>query len=156
MLFPTPEFALFFAIVFVVSWRLHARRRAWMLFLLAASYVFYAWWDWRFVPLLAGVTLFNQRMGNAIHRAAFPRSRRALLVAAVTAALGVLGFFKSSEFVLISVGDGFRTFGVALDPPLLAVILPLGISFFIFQALSYVIDVYRRDTEPVTSTELAV
>src|SRR3954452_16481893 len=101
MLFPTPEFALFFAIVFVVSWRLHARRRAWMLFVLAASYVFYAWWDWRFVPLLAGVTLFNQRMGNAIHRARSARTRRALLVAAVTVDLGVLGFFEYYDFVLI-------------------------------------------------------
>ena len=156
MLFPTPEFALFFIVVFLVSWRLRARRHAWMLFILAASYVFYAWWDWRFVPLLAGVTVFNQRMGNAIHRAGSSRARRALVVAAVTGNLGVLGFFKYYEFGVVSAANGLRALGFAVDPPLLAVILPLGISFFIFQALSYVIDVYRRDTEPVTPTELAL
>ncbi len=156
MLFPTAQFGIFFIIVFLVSWRLRPNRRAWMAFTLAASYVFYGWWDWRFVPLIAGSTLFNQAMGTAIHRNRDDRTRRLLMGAAVAGNLVVLGFFKYYEFFVVSVTNGLAKLGVGASPPLLRLILPIGISFFTFQAISYVVDIYRRELEPASPIEFGM
>ncbi len=156
MLFPTAQFGIFFIVVFLVSWRLRPNRRAWMAFTLVASYVFYGWWDWRFVPLIAGSTLFNQAMGTAIHRTASESTRRTLMTVAVGGNLVVLGFFKYYEFFVVSVTNGLGELGVHANPPLLRLILPIGISFFTFQAISYVVDIYRRDLEPATPIEFGM
>ncbi len=156
MLFPTFEFAVFFSLTFLGNWLLRPHPRSWRWFLLGASYVFYAWWDPRFVVLLAGSTVVNQVSALAIHRSADPGRRRVLLVVAVAANLGVLGFFKYYGFFLTSVAGGFAKVGLHVNPPLLQIVLPVGISFFTFQAMSYVIDTYRRDTEPAPWLDFAV
>jgi alginate O-acetyltransferase complex protein AlgI len=156
VLFPTVQFGIFFIVVFVVSWRLRPNRRAWMVFTLLASYVFYAWWDWRFVPLIAGSALFNQAIGTRIHRSSAPSARKALVALGVGANLVLLGFFKYYEFFVVSVTNGFERLHIHANPPLLRIILPIGISFFTFQAISYLVDIYRRDLEPATPIEFAM
>jgi D-alanyl-lipoteichoic acid acyltransferase DltB (MBOAT superfamily) len=156
LLFPTFEFAVFFCLVFVLSWLLRPRPLAWRLFILASSYVFYGWWDARFILLLVGSTLVNQGAAVAIHRTEPDRTRRVILAAAVAANLGVLGYFKYYGFFLTSVSDSLTRIGLSVNPPLLQVILPVGISFFTFQALSYVIDTYRGDAEPAPLLDFAV
>ncbi|MBL8774403.1 MAG: MBOAT family protein [Acidimicrobiales bacterium] len=156
MLFPTAQFGIFFIIVFLVSWRLRPNRRAWMAFTLAASYVFYGWWDWRFVLLIAGSTLFNQAMGTAIHRNHDDGTRKLLMGLAVSGNLVVLGFFKYYEFFVVSVTNGLAKLGLDANPPLLRLILPIGISFFTFQAISYVVDIYRRELEPASPIEFGM
>ncbi len=156
MLFPTFEFAVFFSLTFVGSWLLRPHPLTWRWFILAASYFFYGWWDPRFILLLAASTLVNQTAAVAIHRTSDGRRRRAVLLAAVVANLGVLGFFKYYGFFVASVTDGLDRLGLSTNPPLLQLVLPVGISFFTFQALSYVIDVYRGDAEPSPTLDFAV
>ena len=156
MLFPTFEFAVFFSLTFLGSWLLRPFPVPWRWFILAASYVFYAWWDWRFCFLLAASTVGNWAAAEGIARARTEQARRAVLVAAVAANLVVLGFFKYYGFFATSVTDGLETLGIDAHPPLVQVILPVGISFFTFQALSYVIDRYRDDTECSPLLDFAV
>ncbi len=145
MLFPTLEFLLFFIGVFFVSWGLRRWLEPRKLFLTLASYGFYAAWDWRFCFLLLGSSLFNWGAALAIERAGPERARRWLLGIAVAGNLAVLGFFKYYDFFIEQLNDLFLGLGLERELPYMAVILPVGISFFTFQGISYVIDVYRRD-----------
>ncbi|MEZ5167229.1 MAG: MBOAT family protein [Acidimicrobiales bacterium] len=151
MLFPTFTFAVFFAVVLPVSWVLRPHVVAWKLFVLAASYYFYGYWDWRFLLLLGGLTLGNEIAAIAVHRSRSSAIRRLLLIAAVGLDLGVLGFFKYYEFFT---GSLERNLGIS--SPAIHVVLPIGISFFTFQGISYVVDVYRRDTPPAPLLDFAV
>lgn len=155
MLFPTVRFAVFFVAVFLGNWLTMPHPRRWRWFMLAASYFFYGAWDWRFVPLLAGLSLVNQSLGLAIAKAAPPRRRR-LLVVAVAADLGTLGLFKYYGFFASSVANLAASLGFGNPLPLLRLVLPIGISFIVFQALSYVIDVYRGSLQPVPWLDFAV
>src|SRR5579862_5658005 len=112
MLFPTTTFAIFFVIVLPTSWLLMRRRAWWQAFMLAASYVFYAWWDWRFVFLLAASTVGNYAAGRAIHGAARPGTRKALLWVAVAFNLGLLGYFKYAGFLVSSAENGLGRLGL--------------------------------------------
>ncbi len=116
--------------------------------MVAASYVFYSWWDWRFVFLLAAVTAIAQVGAVVVQRCQDERRRRLAMVASVTGLLGVLGWFKYYGFLAVNVDNLFHTIGSGRLVPLLAVTLPVGVSFFTFMALSYVVDVYRRKLEP--------
>jgi D-alanyl-lipoteichoic acid acyltransferase DltB (MBOAT superfamily) len=156
VLFPTIRFALFFAVVLPVSWLLMPERVRWRAFILCASCVFYGSWDWRFVPLLLGSIVANQVFANAIARAASPSRSRRWLAAAVVANLGTLAWFKYAGFLAESGGSLLRLAGFDVDPPLVDVVLPVGISFFTFQALSYVIDVHRREVRPASLLDFAV
>jgi len=156
MLFPTITFALFFMIVLPVSWLLLPRRRRWKLFMIGASYFFYGYWDWRFCFLLAGSTLANQLFARQIHAAGDERSRRRWLAVAVIANLAVLGFFKYYDFFVTSATNTLHALGLDVSPQLIAVALPIGISFFTFQALSYVIDIYRGTFAPGRLLDFAV
>ncbi|NNE72435.1 MAG: MBOAT family protein [Acidimicrobiales bacterium] len=151
MLFPTLTFAAFFAVVLPVSWWLRARPVRWKLFILGASYLFYGYWNWKFLFLLAAATIANEVFGVAIHRAATSRSRHVLLAAAVAFNLGVLGVFKYYRFFIESFNDLLGT-----DSAISAIALPIGISFFTFQALSYVIDIARGNTGPAPLLDFAV
>ena len=151
MLFPTTVFAVFFFCVFTGSWLLCKRPTSWKLYLLACSYVFYGWWDWRFLSLIIACSVANHAAAFAMARCASPRVRRLILVLALVFDLGVLGFFKYYRFFVLSAYVAMHRFGLSCSLPLLDVILPVGISFFTFQALSYVIDVYRKDIEPAES-----
>ncbi len=156
MLFPTVTFAIFFMIVLPVSWLLMPKPARWKIFIIAASYYFYGYWDWRFVFLLAASTLGNQLFGRLIHRSEEERLRRWFLVGAVAMNLGLLGYFKYYDFFISSGENLLRDVGIAVSPQIIAITLPVGISFFTFQALSYVVDIYRGNFEPVPLPEFAV
>jgi alginate O-acetyltransferase complex protein AlgI len=156
MLFPTIDFAIFFGLVFVGHWLLNPFPTRWKLFMVAASYAFYAWWDWRFVFLLAASTVVAQAGAIAIGRAEALRDRRWWLIAAVGGDLALLGWFKYYGFFAVNVDNTFHALGLGVPLPLLQIVLPVGISFFTFMALSYVIDVYRRDLAPVGWLDFAV
>lgn len=185
MLFPTFAFAVFFAVVMTVGWALHSKPVAWKLFMISASYLFYAWWNPRFVLLIAASTVVNTVCGRAIQQAnsrvgaihstsigaAGPsrqsiaqsialqqsqRLRKTALVVAIAFNLAVLGVFKYYDFFISSVEDGLEQLGLAPNLPLLRVVLPVGISFFTFQALSYVIDVYRGKVAATSLLQFAV
>src|SRR3954449_964134 len=156
MLFPTVQFALFFPVVLAASWALMSRPRLWRPFIIAASYVFYAAASWRFCLLLAGVTLGNQAAARLIHRTRTPRRRGRILAAAVVLDLGVLALFKYYGFFAQSVDQGLGRVGLDLPLPLLTIALPVGISFFTFQAISYVVDVRRAQVEPASTMDFAV
>jgi alginate O-acetyltransferase complex protein AlgI len=156
MLFPTVTFALFFAIVFPLSWLTMPHQRVWRLFIVAASYVFYGYWDWHFVFLLVLSTFWNQGFALAIHREQREGMRKALLAVAVAGNLGALGYFKYYDFFLSSAQNMAARTGIPFAPHLASITLPIGISFFTFQALSYVIDIYRRTFEPVSLAKFAV
>jgi len=156
MLFPTTDFAIFFAVAFTGNWLLNPYPRLWKVFMVAASYVFYSWWDWRFVFLLGAVTAIAQVGAVVVQRCEDERRRRLAMVASVTALLGVLGWFKYYGFMAVNVDNLFHTVGTGRLVPLLAVTLPVGVSFFTFMALSYVVDVYRRKLEPAHALDVAV
>jgi D-alanyl-lipoteichoic acid acyltransferase DltB (MBOAT superfamily) len=150
VLFPTVTFAVFFLIVLPTSWALMRRPRAWRVFILAASFVFYGWWDWRFVFLLAASIVVNQVLAVAIHRAEAVAARKAFLGLAVAFDLGILAYFKYSNFFLSSADNLFGTSWLA------NVTLPVGVSFYTFMAISYVVDTYRRELVPTTLMRFAV
>ncbi|HVS85889.1 MAG TPA: MBOAT family protein [Gaiellaceae bacterium] len=154
MLFPTVTFAVFFLIVLPVSWLLMPRPRLWRPFILLASYVFYAWWDWKFVFLLAASTLGNWLGGELIVRDAI--RKRLWLALAVAFDLGLLGYFKYAGFLVSSVENGLTRLGLPAPTSLVGVVLPVGISFYTFMALSYVVDVYRGELETVPLPRFAV
>jgi D-alanyl-lipoteichoic acid acyltransferase DltB (MBOAT superfamily) len=156
MLFPTISFAIFFMIVLPTSWLLMQKRFQWRLFILAASYFFYGYYDWRFIFLLAGSTLVNQFVALQIHRSDRDGVRRAWLTAGVVANLGGLAYFKYYDFFVSNATNLAHRLGLGVSPTIVAVALPIGISFFTFQAMSYIIDVYRRTFEPRTLLEFAV
>ena len=155
MLFPTIQFGIFFPIVFVASWLLRPRPQRWKLFMVAASYVFYAfaykggwftWQRWRFPALLAGVTVANQILVVGIFEARNRTVKRIWMTLAVLVDLGCLAYFKYYNFARDSLN---------IPLPAKQVILPVAISFFIFQALSYVIDAYRDNLRPTTLLDFA-
>jgi alginate O-acetyltransferase complex protein AlgI len=156
VLFPTIRFAVFFGVVLGIGWLLARWPPWWKRFVLVASYVFYAGWDWRFVGLVAASTVVNQVLATRIHRATSRRAARALLIVAVAANLGVLGYFKYYGFFSSSLVNLFHDWGIDLPLPVVQVILPVGISFFTFHALSYVIDVYRGSLAPARLVDFAV
>jgi D-alanyl-lipoteichoic acid acyltransferase DltB (MBOAT superfamily) len=151
MLFPTLEFGIFFLLVFLASWLLRDRLDLRKGFLLAVSYFFYGYWDWRFLGLLALSSAINYAAGIALAASTDLVRRRWMVGAAVALNLLVLGFFKYYGFFLTSLADLLSTLGLERDLPWLDIVLPVGISFFTFQGISYVIDVYRGDVELVRS-----
>jgi alginate O-acetyltransferase complex protein AlgI len=156
MLFPTITFAVFFLLVFIGNWLLMPRPRLWKPFILLASFVFYGWWEWRFVLLLALSAVANHLFAAAIQKAAGAVSRKWLLAAAVAVNLGVLGWFKYYGFFVTSVVNFLAMFRLNADLPLLRIVLPVGISFLTFRVLSYVVDVYRGKLRVASLLDFAV
>ncbi len=156
MLFPTFTFVVFFLIVWPLNWVLMARPNRWRIFMMIASYVFYAAWDWRFALLLAGSTVVNQGFAVAMYRTSDQRLRTILLVATVAANLGILGYFKYWNFFVDSGQNVLGNLGFEVPSLLVETVLPVGISFFTFMALSYVVDIYRGDYQPTTLAKFAV
>ena len=155
MLFPTVQFAIFFCVVLTLSWALMSRPRIWKPFVLACSYVFYAAASWRFCLLLAALTLLNQAAAVLIARAG-PRRSKQILAAAIVLDLGVLGIFKYYGFFVQDIGDLLDAVGLGLPLPLLSLALPIGVSFFTFQAISYVVDVRRGLLPPASTVDFAI
>jgi D-alanyl-lipoteichoic acid acyltransferase DltB (MBOAT superfamily) len=156
LLFPTATFAIFFRVVLPLSWLTMPWPHRWRPFIIAASYVFYSWWDWRFVLLLAGCTIWNQLLAVRIWRTTDRARRKALLVLALAGDLGVLGYFKYYDFFVSSTDNMATIVGLDLPFSLKTIVLPVGISFFTFMAISYVVDAYRGDFEPTTFEKFAV
>ena len=156
MLFPTATFAIFFLIVLPLSWLTMPWPHRWRPFIIVASYVFYSWWDWRFIFLLAGCTLWNQLLAVRIWRARAPSRRKALLVLALAGNLGVLGYFKYYDFFVSSTDNLLSVVGLDVPLGLKSIVLPVGISFYTFMAISYVVDAYRGEFEPTTLERFAV
>lgn len=156
MLFNSFEFLLFLPIVFLLYWFVFNRSLKWQnAFVVVVSYVFYGWWDWRFLLLIAFTSLCSWVSGLLIEKYAdVPKSRNILrdsrfyLWANILLNLGILGFFKYFNFFVQSFVDAFAAFGITLQATTLHIILPVGISFYTFQALSYSIDVYRKQLAP--------
>lgn len=155
MLFPTLTFAIFFLIVYPISWLLRWRDRPWKLFILTVSYIFYGFWDWRFVFLLIASTLVNAFLAHRIARDA-EQGRKTTLTLALVFNLGLLTVFKYYDFFIESMNSLLYRLGVSERLPFLEVILPVGISFFTFQAISYVVDVYRKTVAPVSALDVGV
>ena len=148
MVFTSLHFVAFFAVVYALYRVLP--HRAQNVMLLGASYYFYGSWDWRFLSLLLGSTVVDYLVGRYLGREIDPRKRKVALVLSLVFNLGMLGFFKYFEFFedsLVALGN---VFGWTFDPLTLDVILPIGISFYTFMTISYVIDVYRREIQPTT------
>jgi D-alanyl-lipoteichoic acid acyltransferase DltB (MBOAT superfamily) len=156
VVFPSVEFAVFFPVVLAVSWLLMPRPRLWKPFILAASYAFYAAADARFCLLLAGVTLVNQAGAVGVERAPSERARNWIVGVTVAADLLALGFFKYYGFFVDSAARALADVGLGMPLPLLAVALPVGLSFFTFQAISYVVDVRRGLCERASTVDVAV
>ncbi|NYT42797.1 MBOAT family protein [Sphingomonas sp. R-74633] len=142
MLFPTLSFGLFFLVVFAFTWS--TTSNDWRkLVLLIASWIFYGAWDWRFVPLLIISAVMNWGVAALIARSEDARRRKALMLGGVVVNLLMLGFFKYFDFFAEQGGNLLELFGVKQDAALMQVILPVGISFFTFQGISYAVDVYK-------------
>src|SRR5579859_4863569 len=143
MLFPTVEYALFFLAVLAVSWALASRLVAHKVFLLAASYIFYGFWNWQFVPLLIAVSLFAFFIAKGIQLTESESRRKWLLGGGIAVCLLVLAYYKYVSFLMLSTLDLWSIVGRAPHWNLPAPLLPLGISFFMFHAISLMFDIYR-------------
>ena len=146
MLFNTLEFAVFFAVVLGIYHLLAHRAQNAML--LGGSYLFYACWDWRFVSLILISTAVDYYVGVLLHRCADDRKRKSILWWSVLFNLGFLGFFKYYNFFAGSLQTLLAGMGVDVHLNTLNVVLPVGISFYTFQSMSYTMDIYRKEVEP--------
>jgi alginate O-acetyltransferase complex protein AlgI len=154
--FPTIEFAAFFLIVFVLSWALMPHPTAWRPFILAASYFFYGWVDWRWVLLLVASSVVNTFAAQVIARSPSQTMRKRALIAAVAFDLGLLAVFKYLGFFVSEMDGALESIGLGSPLPLVQIVLPIGISFFTFQAISYVVDVYRAETRAASLVDVAI
>jgi len=154
--FPTIEFAAFFVLVFVLSWALMPHPRAWRPFILAASYLFYGWIDWRWVLLLVGSSVVNTVAAQVIARSPSASTRKQALIVAVAFDLGLLAVFKYLSFFVSETDSALDSIGLGSSIPLVQIVLPIGISFFTFQAISYVVDVYRGVTRAASLVDVAI
>jgi D-alanyl-lipoteichoic acid acyltransferase DltB (MBOAT superfamily) len=149
MVFTSSVFLIFFCITFAIYWSvLHSRPvpRNW--FLLLASYVFYGWWDWRFLSLIFVSSVLDYAVALLLGRESQASKRKALLFCSLFCNLGMLFFFKYFNFFSDSLQAACGRLGIELGEVTLNVVLPVGISFYTFQTLSYTIDIYRRRMEP--------
>ena len=142
MLFDSPAYVVFLVLVVLGYWRLTWRRQNFML--LAASYFFYGWWDWRFLGLMVLSTTLDFFIAQKIERSTLQQRRKALLVLSLVLNFAFLGFFKYFNFFIDSLATSLASIGFHdLPLPLLRVILPPGISFYTFQEVAYIVDVYN-------------
>jgi alginate O-acetyltransferase complex protein AlgI len=149
MIFNSVEFAIFLPVVFLLYWFVTRRNmRAQNMLLLAASYFFYGWWDWRFLALIIFSSTVDFVVGLQLAKTEKPGKRKILLLTSIVVNIGFLGFFKYFNFFAQSFADAFTLLGAHMEPTRLNVILPVGISFYTFQTLSYSIDIYRKKFEP--------
>lgn len=149
MLFNSIDFAIFLPLVFLLYWFVFQKNlEIQNVFLIIVSYIFYAWWDWRFVSLIILSSCLDWYVGLRIYNTKRPKLKKAWLWTSITADLGILGFFKYYNFFIENFSKAFSFFGSELNVGLLNIILPVGISFYTFQALSYSIDIYRGNLVP--------
>ena len=149
MLFNSLDFAIFLPVVFTIYWVFATKSvNRQNLIIVLASYVFYGWWDWRFLSLILFSTLVDYTVGLLMQKVNRINQRKVLLWTSILVNIGLLGFFKYCNFFITNFVEAFSFLGVQIKPNTLNIILPVGISFYTFQTLSYTIDVYRRKLEP--------
>ncbi|MDB4175266.1 MBOAT family protein [Flavobacteriaceae bacterium] len=149
MLFNSIDFAIFLPIVFLLYWFVTNRNlKLQNLLIVAASYFFYGWWDWRFLSLILFSTIIDYSVGIRLSKEDNISKRKILLWLSILVNLGFLGFFKYYNFFLDNFNTAFSFFGTPINVQGLNIILPVGISFYTFQTLSYTIDVYKQKLEP--------
>lgn len=165
MLFPTTVFAIFFAIVFFGYWALPAKSLTRKVFLLAASVFFYAWWSWKFAIMMLVSAVINHCAAVLIAKTDIEKQRKTYVTMAVILNLAALAFFKYSGFLftqcfmplaapvynMFGMTDQYMDFLDRVLPFIETIVLPIGISFYTFQAIAYVVDVYRRKSAPAAS-----
>ena len=151
MLFPTITFAIFLTIVLFVHTVLLKKPTLWKICMLIASYIFYSWWDWRFLTLIWTSTLVDFWAGKKIENADSSKKKRSYLLVSVLTNLGILAYFKYAGFFVDSFVDVMSGMGFDLSVEPLRIILPVGISFYTFQTMSYSIDIYRNNLKPTKS-----
>ncbi|MBC7772425.1 MAG: MBOAT family protein [Pyrinomonadaceae bacterium] len=143
MLFNSFAFLIFLPLFLIGYFATTGRAR--LLWMMAGSFFFYGWWNWRYLLLMVVVILVNYWGALLIDRSSDPRRRKAWLIAACVFNLGLLGYFKYFDFFIASVQEGLQSLGIHTSDHTLGILLPIGISFYIFHATAYVVDVYRRD-----------
>jgi D-alanyl-lipoteichoic acid acyltransferase DltB (MBOAT superfamily) len=157
VLFPTLTFGLFFLAVYAIAWALKGSNEWRKIFLLVASWIFYGAWDWRFVALLIFSGFLNWGMAQLIIRHDEETKRRKIyLVIGVVGNLSILGWFKYYGFFMEQFTALLSGLGWERDLYIMQVVLPVGISFFTFQGMSYLIDIYRRQTEPAKLLDMVL
>ncbi|MEQ8217984.1 MAG: MBOAT family O-acyltransferase [Arenibacter sp.] len=149
MLFNSIDFAFFLPLVFLLYWFFTKNNLKYQNILIVfASYLFYGWWDWRFLSLIIFSTLVDFSIGNLLRNERNITKRKIYLWTSIVVNLGFLGFFKYYNFFIESFTEAFSFFGNNIEGDRLNIILPVGISFYTFQTLSYTIDVYKEKLEP--------
>lgn len=149
MLFNSISFLVFLPLVFILYWFIVKKSlRNQNVLILLASYVFYGFWDWRFLSLIIFSSFVDYFLGLKIDEATNKKKKKLLLLSSLFINLGLLGFFKYYNFFVDSFVDLFELFGIALNRGTLVILLPVGISFYTFQTLSYSIDIYRGRLKP--------
>ena len=152
MYFNSIDFAIFLPIVFLLYWFVTQKNlKLQNALIVVASYVFYGWWDWRFLSLIVFSSLVDYSIGLALKKEEQQSKRKLLLWTSIGVNLGFLGFFKYYNFFVDNFVSAFSFFGQPIQPNTLDIILPVGISFYTFQTLSYTIDVYKRKLEPTSN-----
>lgn len=144
MLFNSLAFLVFLPVVFILYWTFKGSKKIQNIIILISSYVFYGWWDYRFLGLLALSTLVDYFIGLALEKKKEKKARKSLLVLSLCVNIGILGFFKYYNFFLASWTEAWEGLGVNFNISSLNIILPVGISFYTFQTLSYTIDIYKE------------
>lgn len=149
MLFTTVDFAVFFPIVLLLYWTVF-RQSLFLqnLFLVVVSYIFYAFWDWRFLSLIFMSSLLDYIVGRLLAKVKEKKTRKLVLAVSVTFNLGLLAVFKYFNFFVESFVDTFAFFGAEVKTSTWTILLPVGISFYTFQTLSYTLDIYRNRITP--------
>lgn len=150
MFFNSIEYAFFLPIVFILYWSLTGKHALQNIILLIASYIFYAWWDYRFLGLLVFSTVLDFYSGHKIDQA-FGKNKKLWLIISTTVNLGFLGVFKYYNFFIDSISSVINSSGGSAHFTLLSIVLPVGISFYTFHGLSYVFDIYYGRTKPVNN-----
>ncbi len=150
MIFPSYIFILVFLPAVLIAWYAIKPLRVRLALLTLASYVFYGWWDYRFLSLMIASTLLDYACGRMIHRNDDPRVRKRWLFLSIAGNLSILGIFKYYNFFATSLSATLATIGIEASWPTLHLILPLGISFYTFQSMSYTIDIYRGKCKPTS------
>jgi D-alanyl-lipoteichoic acid acyltransferase DltB (MBOAT superfamily) len=149
MLFNSIDFVIFLPIIFILYWFVTNKKLKFQNFLIViSSYFFYGWWDWRFLSLILFSTLIDYSIGVKLSKEENISKRKILLWISILVNLGFLGFFKYYNFFLDNFVAAFSFFGTSIDAQGLNIILPVGISFYTFQTLSYTIDVYKKNLKP--------
>jgi D-alanyl-lipoteichoic acid acyltransferase DltB (MBOAT superfamily) len=151
MQFTDPIIFPFLIALLLVFAALRDRPRGQLVAFLAGSYLFYGWWDARFLSLIIFSTGLDFQLGKAIHACENPGRRRQLVCLSLVGNLGLLGYFKYANFFIASAAEALGALGFDVEPQRLAIVLPIGISFYTFQTLSYTLDIYRRQLEPSES-----